>query len=93
MLATEGFIILLFIPFGIFKIFHNLKVYICRRFKERFGKSHPEILSTEFTKWPAAIAKRGVSSQGRNLAPVGKQAFHRLIRVPRKILGSHSEYF
>lgn len=42
--SYRGSFILLFIPFCIFKVFHNLKVYICRRFKESFGKSHSEIL-------------------------------------------------
>lgn len=35
-------IIILFIPFCIFKVFHNLEVCICRRFKESFGKSHSD---------------------------------------------------
>lgn len=93
MLATEGFIILLFIPFCIFKVFHNLKVYICRRFKEKVEKSHPKIEKREFTRWPAAAAQRSVSSPPSKLAPVGKQAFRWLIRVRIKILVSHSAYF
>lgn len=60
--SYRGIAILSFIPFCIFKVFHNLKVYICRRFEESFGKSHSEILSTELTRRPAAIAERGVSS-------------------------------
>lgn len=40
--SYRGIIILLFIPFCMFKVFHNLKVYICRRFKGSSGKSHSE---------------------------------------------------
>lgn len=44
-LYIRGLIILLFILLlCIFKILHNLKVYTCGRFKERFKKSQSKIL-------------------------------------------------
>lgn len=43
-LHIQGLIILLFILLCIFKILHNLKVYTCGRFEERFKKSQSKIL-------------------------------------------------
>lgn len=41
MLATEGFIILLFIPFCIFKVFHNLKYIFVEDLKKGLGNLVP----------------------------------------------------
>lgn len=59
-LHIQGLIILLFILLCIFKILHNLKVYTCGRFEERFKKSQSKIRN-QFKRQQLAIIKIGVS--------------------------------
>lgn len=51
----------------IFKIFHNLKAYMCGRFEERFKKSLSKILSLK--KWQPAIIKVSVFLKRKTLGP------------------------